>query len=137
MTENQLPGGILYTGTPTDVLMAIAQRIIKALEQANITPTGLHVLAMLHVLSCALHNGRHDYAEGDTSLGMMPTFKTVLTLMTRVSMGEKLSSEETQAFNEDFVAIVKSLGGSIERAGTQNQLPTNGAIIAPMSSEIH
>ena len=136
MPEHQLPGGILYTGTPADVLMAVSARIAKVLEQANIAPTGIHVLALLHVASCAFRNGRQDYNTGDASMGAMPSFKTVLTFLTRISMGEMLNKEETQAFDEDFVAIVKSLGGSIEQSSTTNTF-SNSMTLAPMSKEVH
>ena len=140
MIENELQAGILYQGNPSDVLMAMAQRIVKALEQAEIAPTGIHILALLYVVSSALHTGRQDYVKGDTSLGVMPSFKTVLTLLTRVSMGARLSQEETQEFNDDFVAIIKSLGGSIEYQSnilSTTSLSNSHVIIAPLSKEVH
>ena len=140
MIENELQAGILYQGNPSDVLMAMAQRIVKALEQTEIAPTGIHILALLYVVSSALHTGRQDYVKGDTSLGVMPSFKTVLTLLTRVSMGARLSQEETQEFNDDFVAIIKSLGGSIEYQSntlSTTSLSNSHVIIAPLSKEVH
>ena len=140
MIENELQAGILYQGNPSDVLMAMAQRIVKALEQAGIAPTGIHILALLYAVSSVLHNGRQDYVKGDTSLGVMPSFKTVLTLLTRVSMGARLSQEETQEFNDDFVAIIKSLGGSIEYQSntlSTTSLSNSHVIIAPLSKEVH
>ena len=137
MIEQEMSGGILYTGSPSDVLMAVARRITKALEHVNIPPTGIHLLGLLYVFSCALYNGRQSYNKGDTHLGVMPSYSTVLTFMTRVSLGENLSPEETQAFNEDLAAIVTSLGGSINQQPNATTPLPHGVIMSPLSKEIH
>mgnify|MGYP001566860345 CR=1 FL=1 len=130
--------GRMYQGSPSNIVMSIAQELIQVLEGAGVKPTGVHLIALLHVVTSAIHNGRKEWENGDTSLGQMPSYKTLLSFITRTTRGQQFTPEEAKAFGTEFIEVIKSLGGEVIPTVEAQQLPKDAQMVmAPLSKEIH
>lgn len=106
MKTEKTIGGELVQGTPKEIVNKVSKDLVELLHKAGIPPTGVYVLALLHVVACAVR------AEAKEPTGVkMPSFKTLLSILVHSSTGSPWSNEEAQAFDEEFTGIVESMGG--------------------------
>lgn len=94
----------LYTGTPGEIIARIATQMAEVLTKEGLHINGVALLGLLHLTVCMLHS--------DAGVGKKPSFRSCLSLMTHGINRSRWSSEELNAFDDEFCAIVESLGGS-------------------------
>lgn len=94
----------LYQGTPGDILSKIATQVSEVLIKEGLHINGVTILALLHLVMCMLH--------ADHGVGKKPSFQSCLSLLTHGVTKSQWSSEEVCAFDDEFCAIVESLGGT-------------------------
>ena len=130
-----IPGGKVYQGSPKTIIVEISEEIANLLHKNSIHPTGVHILSLLHVAACAIRSGLDDKAQGkSTIMGDMPSLRLLLSVLTHGISGSDWDNEELVVFNKEFMAIVKSLGGSVLPAETPAPPMT---YMSPMSKEVH
>lgn len=124
-----------YAGSPHDIVKAICEEINVALRRAGISPTGVHIIAMMYLVAATTKEGMSDPSP---QLGKMPSFKLLLMVLTKVMAGdEKFSEEESEFFKTEFTDMVKSLGGceiSMETTPVHHKHIT---YMSPPSKEVH
>ena len=121
-----------YSGTPKDILVSLCTEITNVLEKNGIVPTGLHLLAMVHIVAGFI---KHETENPTARLGKMPTFKMLITVLARNFTNTPYSAEETEIFNEEFKEMIESLGGSV--ISTVPASSKQDIFMAPMSTEVH
>jgi hypothetical protein len=134
--------GKMYTGSPGEIINAMADEITNALSAAHLQPTGVLLVAMMHVLAQAVYSGRLALAEGDTEMGQMPSFSLLLSMLTRISMGQQMTLEEGTRLVTEFVEMTKSLGGNaIDMSQPGAQPFTTGLsgplFLSPPDKQVH
>lgn len=100
-----------YAGTPTDIMQRVCKEITEVLTTGGVAPVGMTALALIHIGVSVIRN--HDALDNK-----MPSYGTVVSLMTRAFYGEKLTHEEEDQFNKEFISMVESLGGYQVKPGT-------------------
>ena len=129
--------GKLYQGSPAEVIVALSQEVNQALGQAGIAPTGVHILGMIWTVACAIRGNKVDAANGKSEMGNMPSFKMLLSLLTRGILGTSWNEKQWEEFNKEFVEIIKSLGGKVANANSYTPTSNQPVFLAPASKEIH
>lgn len=124
--------GRIYEGTPRDITIKLCEEIAEVLSNGGYHPSGLHVIALLHIAACMVRS------EGQESsgVGKMPSLKTMLRVVTHGMTGANWSDQETEEFGKEFVEIIESLGGSKLPPGikaSRMAMP----FISPASKEVH
>ena len=94
----------IYEGTPRDIIVKLAREMADAFGNAGIPMTGVHVIALMHLLCSAA-------VTAEASDGKMPSFRTLLQVLTHGITRTDWSQEELESFGEEFCSIVESLGG--------------------------
>lgn len=120
----------LIQGTPAQIIIDTAEEMADAMKKADIKPTGIHVLATIHLAMSLMSTGS---AIGGT-MGKMPSFKMVLTMMTRSLHPSGWTVEAAKEFDEEFGILVESLGGKkvSEEGDSTSQL-----MLSPPMGGIH
>mgnify|MGYP001616419785 CR=1 FL=1 len=118
----------VYQGTLSDIINKLSNELAEAMGLRHENVTGVHVLALLSII-ISLANG----SSGATILGTMPSFKTMLSSLTRGMTGSKWSETEYRAFEKEFCEIIESSGGYKLGPASPQQTP----YMAPMSKEVH
>lgn len=133
MGDNPLFKSNTYSGTPKEIIVKISEELAQMLAESGRPPNGLTVLAMLHVAACMVKAGNDAAAVFEANdLGIMPSFKSSLAVLVHGLLASDWTTEELIAFDQDFVRIIESLGGT--------KLPKSGdvpPIMAPMSNVTH
>ena len=131
-----IPGGKVYQGSPKEIVVALSEEISTLFAEHGMPPTGVHVIALLHVVACAVRSALDDKAKGvSNQCGDMPSFKSMLAVLTHGLSGSEWTQQELRAFNDEFCGLIKSLGGSVLPKGAAPFEPA--AFMAPMSKEVH
>lgn len=135
-TTNRLPNGVLttYSGTPSDIMEHLTKEVADVLENAGVMPTGVHLLAMVHLVAGMI---KSEMESPSARLGKMPTFKLLVSVLARNLTNTPYSPEETASFNEEFKGMVESLGGFTVAATGAPAPPKQEVFMAPMSKEVH
>ena len=126
----------MYQGTIKDIIEDLCKELGTALNMAGIRPTGIHVLAMMHLVAAL---AKANTEEPNQELGKMPSFKMLLGTLIRNYTRTAYSVEETEAFKDEFLDIMRSIG-MVEDLGprpTQSQITQKVPFMAPMSKEVH
>lgn len=95
---------VLYSGPPIKILGQAAEEIMDILSKGGMSFDGLHVLALLHLASGMI-------IVGSKQGRLMPSYASILSLITHNMSKSVWSKEEAVAFEKEFRAIVESLGG--------------------------
>ena len=118
--------GCVYEGSPRDIIVKMSEQIAEVLRQSHMPITGVGIVALMHVALCMVHAGVDD----PTNCGNMPSFKTLLRVLTHGFSQDNWSAEELEEFEGEFARMVESLGGSKipkgEKLGTPIMSPTLG-----------
>ena len=114
-TESQ--DGRIYQGSPRDLINTISEEITDALNRAGTHASPIHALAMLHVAASLIKT-----VNASTDMGKAPSFKSILSVVMRGIDGARWTDTELKEFDEDFCAIVESLGGC--RLGVRKERDT-------------
>lgn len=101
------PEGTLYQGTPSEIVINMAEELADCLKNADIKPDGLHVIALIH-LACSISR----MIAANPEAGKAPSFGVMLSCLSRGMGDGKWSVEEYQAFDREFGEMVIALGGS-------------------------
>lgn len=91
----------------------------------GIPPSGIHAIALLHV-ACSIVRNHADYSK-------MPSFKTMLSILTICLGGREFSEEEGKLFIQEFSDIIHSLGGGSFKAGQ----PAPFNYVSPPDGRVH
>lgn len=116
----------VYQGTPTEVLEQMAKNLSEILTNAGVPPTGLHVLAMMHLVACTWYGRTKD------TNGKMPDFKTMLAVFVKTATQSKWTDTEVDEFVEDFKRLVNDIGGM-----TYNSKDTPLPFLVPKTDIVH
>ena len=95
----------VYEGTPKQIITRMTHELADVLHAAGHGPSGVHVIALLHLVASVVKSGIEDKE------GQMPSFKSMLGILTHGVTGTPWSNEEMTAFDKEFQAIVESYGG--------------------------
>ncbi len=109
---------VVYQGTPREIVIRVSTEIADILQAAGTQPTGIHLLAMLHLVACIV---RMETESPNPASGRMPSFSSMLSLLTHHVSATAWTDEEARAFDTEFASIVESLGG--HKMGTRKDLP--------------
>lgn len=101
-------GFTIYEGNPTEIIGKLMNEIASALAEKGLRPTGIHLLALAHLLGSVWKSNLDDPVNNE---GAMPTFSTLLMAFVKSATGSAYSTEETKSYSDDFMKIVESLGG--------------------------
>lgn len=97
-------------GSPSKILQELSAEMINTMQTAGIIPSGVQALAMAHALVAMIKGGQNLYAQ-HPEVGLMPSFKAVLSVLSHGLSGSNWTAEEQQEFDDEFGRIVESLGG--------------------------
>src|SRR3990167_2558256 len=82
-----------YQGSIRDILENLCKDVGNALNNADIPPTGVHLLAALLVITSRIRIANED-TEASKEFGKMPSCKLLLSLFTRNLTGTPFTKEE-------------------------------------------
>jgi len=99
-------------GTPSEIVNKLAGDLSTILEQAQYPVTGIHALALLHIAVSMIRVGNSSEGK-DQVAGKMPEFSSILSTITRGLNDSQWTAAEMMSFDQDFRAMVESLGGKV------------------------
>lgn len=124
----------VYTGTPNDIIEKLSEEIAKALANAGLAPHALNIMAMFHVAVGCLLNLRDGH---DPKLGKAPSNTLIMRAISHALVGHDWSEEEKEEFTEEFLEILRSMGGQQVSEEEMNKLQNSTMFMAPPSKELH
>ncbi len=104
--------GKLYEGSPRDIVVKMSEHIAGVLREAYMPASGVYAIALMHVAVSIVVAGRKAQESGDTSMGEMPSFTTMLRVLTHGLAQDKWSNEELEEFGAEFGRMIESIGGT-------------------------
>lgn len=99
----------IIEGSPSEIMRKLSDDMVEVLQAAGIQPSGVHALAMCHCLVAMIRAGQD--CKGEQGVGLMPSFRMLLGVLTHGLSGVAWGAEEKEQFNDEFCRIIESLGG--------------------------
>lgn len=119
---------VMYQGSPLHILGKMAEGQLDALHDSGIKFDGVHTLALFHLAVGMLKVGQQNGRD-------MPSFASVLSIITHGYSSGSWTNEEARAFEADFMRLIESSGG--HKLSKQEKEAGAPAVVSPMAPGTH